>query len=54
MRRYVSNIDVSNVSLGEGSGESLTTGQHNVLLGANQWVLFVSVTNPLYEGQGQH
>lgn len=34
MRRYISNIDISNVSLGVGSGESLTTGKKNVLIGA--------------------
>lgn len=35
MRHYVSNIDMSNVSLGLNAGDALTTGTNNVLLGSN-------------------
>jgi hypothetical protein len=35
MRQYVNSIDVTNVALGVGTGESLTSGEGNVLLGAH-------------------
>lgn len=47
MRRYVSGIDMGNVSLGTGSGAGITTGQSNVLIGPNQEINYKKKCPPL-------